>query len=150
MRFRLCCVFASCRIPHGPAFAALTLVEAGKIELLLSREILAEINDVLLRPQVAKKFPHLSLAVVQSFLRQLENIGCWVENVPQTFRLDRDPDDEPYINLAIVGGAQYLVSRDRDLLDLVQESSPEGARLRLLAPELRILDPVDLLRKLPR
>ena len=134
----------------GPAFAALTLAEAGKIELLLSREILAEVNDVLLRPQVAKKFPHLSPAVVQSFLTQLEDIGSWVEDVPQTFRLPRDPDDEPYINLAIVGGAQYLVTRDRDLLDLATERAPEAARLRLLAPGLRILDPVELLRECSR
>jgi putative PIN family toxin of toxin-antitoxin system len=104
-----CVVFLQAAVSRkGPAFAALTLAEAGKIELLLSRDVLAEVNDVLLRPQVAKKFPHLSPDVVQSFLRQLENIGCWVEDVPQTFRLDRDPDDERYINLAIVGGAHIL------------------------------------------
>jgi hypothetical protein len=43
-----------------------------------------------------------------------------------------------------LGGAvaTYLVSRDRDLLDLRSELSPDRRRARELAPELAMMEPV--------
>lgn len=37
------------------------------------------------------------------------------------FSYERDPKDEPYVNLALAAGAKYLVTRDKDLLDLMSE-----------------------------
>jgi predicted nucleic acid-binding protein len=53
-----------------------------------------------------------------------------------------------YINLALAGNAHYLITRDRDLLDLAAQATREAQYLRRLRPELRILDPVALLREL--
>jgi predicted nucleic acid-binding protein len=64
-----------------------------------------------------------------------------VSGVPRVFQFDRDPKDEPYINLAIAAQANYLVSRDNDILDLVDASTPDGQRLRHKAPELQIVEP---------
>jgi predicted nucleic acid-binding protein len=55
----------------------------------------------------------------------------------------RDPKDEPYINLAIAAGADYLTSRDKVLLDLMKD--PEFTSKY---PGIRILDPASLLREL--
>jgi predicted nucleic acid-binding protein len=64
-----------------------------------------------------------------------------VPDVPKAFTLERDPKDEPYINLAIAAAAQYLVTWDKDLLDLA------GNELfRQAYPNLTILDPPTLLR----
>jgi predicted nucleic acid-binding protein len=60
-------------------------------------------------------------------------------------RCQYDPKDEPYINLAIAAEAGYLVSRDSDILDLADASSPDGGRLRLQAAHLQVLDPVSFL-----
>jgi hypothetical protein len=60
---------------------------------------------------------------------------------PHVFSYPRDPDDEPYINLAIAAAAQYLVSWDKDLLDLMRD---EDFRQRF--PGLTILNPVALLK----
>ena len=38
----------------------------------------------------------------------------------------RDPGDEPDMDLAILADAAYLVSRDRDLLDLQDPASAGG------------------------
>jgi putative PIN family toxin of toxin-antitoxin system len=54
--------------------------------------------------------------------------------VPRTLTLPRDPKDEPYLNLALAVGAQYLVSRDKDLLDLMNDGS-----FRQRYPDLTIL-----------
>jgi len=66
-----------------------------------------------------------------------------LSEVPRVFTLERDPKDEPYVNLALATGAQYLVSRDRDLLDLMSV-----ADFRQRYPALNILDPPAFLRAL--
>ena len=63
----------------------------------------------------------------------------------RVFQFDRDPKDEPYINLAIAARVIYLVSRDNDILDLADAATPDGERLRHEAPELQILEPVAFL-----
>jgi len=75
-------------------------------------------------------------------------IATPIQPAPALFRLPRDPDDELYINLALAGNAHYLITRDRDLLDLAARATREAQYLHRLRPELRILDPVALLREL--
>jgi putative PIN family toxin of toxin-antitoxin system len=128
---------------QGPAFACVGLVEEEKLELVVSRAILAEVRDVLSRPKVRAKFPHLTDERAEGFLRWLEDKGITLDEVPQAFEYPRDPDDEPYLNLAIASNARYLVSRDKDLLDLMAD---EDFRQRF--PNLTILNPVALLQEL--
>ena len=68
-----------------------------------------------------------------------------ISDVPRVFTYERDPKDEPYINLALAAGAAYLVSRDKDVLDLAKPSNPEGERLRERTTHLKILDPITFL-----
>ena len=84
------------------------------------------------------------------FLAALGKRTVEVATVPRLFPFGRDPKDEPYINLAIAASARYLVSRDNDILALADVSTPDGERLRRLAPELRILDPVSFLSDIRR
>jgi putative PIN family toxin of toxin-antitoxin system len=130
---------------ESAAGACLLLVEMEAIELCLSKEIIAEVQDVLARPRVRQKFPALTDELVGRFLMALERRAVLIPEVPRVFAYQRDPKDEPYINLAIAAGAGYLVSRDTDLLDLGQPSDLDGGRLRRRAPHLRILDPVSFL-----
>ena len=50
--------------------------------------------------------------------------------------LPRDPDDEVFLNLAIQSDAEFLVTRDRDLLDLMDDSEfcSQFPHLRIVAP----------------
>ena len=50
-----------------------------------------------------------------------------------------------YINLAIVTSAEYLVSRDKDLLDLVTTSTDIALQFRSRYPFLRILTARDFI-----
>jgi putative PIN family toxin of toxin-antitoxin system len=128
---------------RGPAFACLRLVEEGRLSLVISPQVLSEVQQVLGRTKIRAKFPHLTDERVAGFLQWIEEKGIALDEVPRAFSYARDPNDEPYINLAIAGETRYLVSRDRDLLDLMAD---EGFRQRL--PNLTILDPVALLREL--
>lgn len=131
--------------PSGPARACFHLVDEGRVELFLSANIAAEIRDVLSRPKTQQKFPLLTAEWVEMFLRAIQSKAIAVASVPKIESLERDPKDEPYLNLAIAAKARYLVSRDRDLLDLMADP---GFRKRY--PELYVLDPVEFLKEIER
>jgi putative PIN family toxin of toxin-antitoxin system len=133
---------------ESAAGACLLLVELDAIELCVSQEIMAEVRDVLARTRVRQKFPALTDQIVDRFLAALEARTVAVSEIPRVFQFDRDPKDEPYINLAIAARVSYLVSRDSDILDLADASTPDGKRLRHQAPELRILEPVAFLAEM--
>lgn len=120
----------------GPAAECLRRVEARGINLLVSPATLDELRDVMTRPKLARKFPILSDEHVTEFDTKIRAVATELTDVPTVFALPRDPDDEPYVNLAIAGNAKYLVSRDRDLLDLMQDPTFTTAH-----PDLTICDP---------
>ena len=91
---------------------------------------------MLSRSRLRQDFPLLTDEKVESLIETLLLKGRLFRNVPKRFELLRDPDDEPYLNLAIEANAQVLVTRDRDLLDLMKWDTKEG-RLSV-SIELRI------------
>jgi putative PIN family toxin of toxin-antitoxin system len=134
----------------GPAGACLVLVELDAVEIFLSHKIMAEVRDVLTRPRVRRKFSSLTDENVDRFLTALEKRAVVMADVPHVFQFDRDPKDEPYINLAIAARADYLVSRDKDILDLADASTFNGRRLREQAPDLQILEPREFVVEISR
>jgi predicted nucleic acid-binding protein len=73
-------------------------------------------------------------------------MATMIEPIPPRFRFRRDPDDEPYLNLAIHGDANYLVTRDLDLLDLAGHRTDESGELQRISPRIRNVDPITLLK----
>ncbi len=128
---------------HGPAFACLRLVEEDRLVLVVSHEVLSEVREVLARPKVRGKFPHLDDDRVTAFLEWVEQKAVMLADVPRAFDYARDPDDEPYVNLAVAGQARYLVSRDKDLLDLMSDDD-----FLQRYPHLTVINPVAILREL--
>ena len=114
------------------------MAEQGLLELYVSPAILAEVNDVIRRPQIRAKFRQLTDDVVDEFIARIERIAICVDEVGTGITLARDPKDEPYLNLAAHSQVDYLVSRDRDLLEA-------GGAIAQEMPNLRIVDPVAFL-----
>jgi putative PIN family toxin of toxin-antitoxin system len=83
-------------------------------QLLISEATLEELADVLARP---KFDPYVSIVDRQQFIRLLGRIA---ELVPITFtvRACRDPKDDKFLELAINGRADLIVTGDKDLLEL--------------------------------
>jgi len=83
-------------------------------QLLVSEATLEELADVLGR---AKFDPYVTIADRQEFIRLL---GWVAELVPITYRVQacRDPQDDKFLELAINGRADLIVTGDRDLLEL--------------------------------
>jgi putative PIN family toxin of toxin-antitoxin system len=128
----------------GPAARLLIdCAEAGRLALLVSDAILDEVRDVLNRPRIRSKNPAITDEAVERFCMGVLNVARKVDDVPALFALVRDPDDGPYLNLAIFASADYLVTRDNDLLDLMRDTDFRGRY-----PTLTILDPISLLKLL--
>ena len=127
----------------GPSAACLQAVREGRFQLLVRPEIIAEVRDVMARPKTLRKFPTLTVEGVEVYLRSIEDLSVMVFDAPRVWVLERDPKDEPYLNLAITCGADYLATWDKDLLDLMHDDT---FRRRFPAP--MILEPPALLRSL--
>jgi len=134
--------------PHGIAAKCWRLVETEQIALFVSEEILREIADVLHRPAFQKLSANFTLERVQAFLDIISERAICLRNIPEEYRYPRDPKDEPYLNLAVVARADYVVSYDNDLLDLMEENDT-GYEFRRRYPMLRIIEPAKLLGLLP-
>lgn len=128
------------------AAKCLNFAEADLIRLYVSREVLTEVEDVLNRPEIRAHFPDLGDEIVGAFLKRLQTLSVLIRPVPKKFSYPRDEDDEPYINLAVAAGADFIVSRDKDLLDLMTGYSIECKEFRRRFRPLRVVEPVEFLR----
>ncbi len=132
------------------AAKCLNLAESGLVQICVSREVLTEAEDVLNRPEIRAHFPDLSDEIVGAFLKRLQNLSVIIRPVPRKFSYPRDEDDEPYINLAVAAGADFIISRDRDLLDLMTGHTDECKEFRQRFRSLRVVEPVEFLKLLEK
>jgi uncharacterized protein len=131
---------------RGPAVKCLEYFDQGKMLLGVSRATLAEIADVLTRPQLREKYALLTDERIADLLERVRYKGLYLRKVKPHFTYPRDPDDEPYLNLAIEVEADYLISRDADLLDLMKWEQEEGRRFQQRFRFLKIVSPVEFLQ----
>lgn len=135
--------------PTGAAFACLRLAENGTVKLLVSAATIAEVTDLLSRPLVRQRFKTLTDEVAGRFLSRVQSFSETLATPPKAFALPRDPKDEIFTDLAVAGGADYLVSwNERHLNYLMKQDTPEGKDFCARYPALKIRTPVEFLREL--
>jgi putative PIN family toxin of toxin-antitoxin system len=131
---------------QGAAVDCLEAFENGAVKLFISEEILREIADVLTRSKLQAKFSLLTEERAERLLQTLRQKAALIENVPKLFNYPRDPKDEKYINLAAFAKADYVVSRDNDLLDLMIDFTDEAKEFRQRFRPLKVIEPVEFLQ----
>lgn len=95
-----------------PGRALLQALQRG--EILLSQATLEELAEVLQR----KKFDrYVTTGQREEFLEGLVERANFIEATEQV-RVCRDARDDKFLELAISGGAAYIISGDNDLLSL--------------------------------
>lgn len=131
---------------RGPAAACIDRLRTGRFVLLLSDPLLDELHDVPLRPELTRKYTHLTPARVEAFIAEVRGVAVVVPAPPAAFSLPRDPKDEPLIDLAVAGAADYLVTwNHRHLNYLMNRDTPEGVEFCNRFPSLRIITPPEFL-----
>jgi putative PIN family toxin of toxin-antitoxin system len=93
--------------PFSKAALILTLVADGSVRVAYDLRLLSEYRDVLNRP----KF-NLAKENVDAFLTQVEQEGLLVSVKPLGVHLP-DPDDEPFLEVAIAGKVEAIVTGNK-------------------------------------
>jgi putative PIN family toxin of toxin-antitoxin system len=90
--------------PFGPPGEIVRMASSGELTLCLDARILTEYDEVLRRPRFG--FDAGEVAVLLDFA---EHRGHLVASVPLRDSLP-DPDDEPFLEVALAGAAEHLVT----------------------------------------
>jgi putative PIN family toxin of toxin-antitoxin system len=90
--------------------------ERGTFDLVVSPEILQELGRALFYEKL-RKYRWMSEPQVRELLELLAQASILVPGRAR-LRVSRDQDDDKFLVAAVEAGAQYVVTGDRDLLDL--------------------------------
>ena len=122
------------RKPGAACHELIRLAKDGAFELFMSSDILEETAETLRYPHLRKRYDYSDTDII-AFCQDLVLVGTIIDDAP-VVPVVRDPDDDKIVACAVAAGADYLVSRDKDLLILKEH---EG--ISIISPEafLRIL-----------
>ena len=130
--------------PGGPARKLVELAGEGTLALYSSSYVLDELKDVVSRPKIQKQFV-LSDVAVTKFFDLIAVCATMLDDVVHVYDLPRDPKDAHYVDLAVAAKAKLIVSRDKDLLALRDDTTAEGRDFHARFPEIQVLTPPELL-----
>ena len=103
-------------LPHGSVGPVLLRLRQGEYTLLYAQSLLEELVDVLNRPRIRHKYG-LSQEDIQSVVGLIILRGEAV--IPERrIAACRDPRDDKFLEVAVAGRADVIVSSDQDLLAL--------------------------------
>ncbi len=134
----------------SPAAKILDLMDSREIRLYVSEGVLREAREVMNRPRLRAKLSGLTDERVEALFLRLEKQAFWLREIPDNFDFRRDPKDAPYINLAVAADADYIVSRDHDLLDLMSGHDDDSKEFRQRFRPLKVITPEALLAEVER
>ena len=120
--------------PHS-APGRVIFAHTDEYRLILSAPIVREILEVLQRPEITSKIQFVAgmdTRRVLDLLSQAEIVE--LSSIPQ---VSRDPKDDKFLATAVAGEADYVISEDRDLLDLGEY---QGIKIVDVATFLKILN----------
>ena len=115
---------------EGISAELLRKAAAGAFTVCTAEEILDETRRVLLQyPRIRKRYQYPDEAVTE-YVNLLRVVSHLVTGLPKLRAVIRDPNDDMILACAIKAKAGYVVSRDKDLLDL-----ESYRRTKMVSPE---------------
>jgi putative PIN family toxin of toxin-antitoxin system len=106
-------VFISAIFFSGPPAKILQAWKDGKIQIVLTRDILKEYRRV--AEELSGKFPKVD---TRRILELMSNYGELVETQGISVAVCEDQDDDKFLECAIATGSKLIVSGDKHLLNV--------------------------------
>jgi hypothetical protein len=123
---------ALARSPEAPSVMALDAALDGRLELVTSPKLLAEVANVLGRTRLRR---YLSTDEAIRFVDDLAALTVQLNDPAEPHpAVCRDPRDDYLVALAHASGAQALVTGDLDLLAI----DPNELEIEILTPRLLV------------
>lgn len=92
----------------------LELLSYPEYQLVVCTELMEEIKDVFSRPKFARYFTSEQLDLLMKFMNE-RAVSFILKDIPSRCR---DPKDDYLLELALVSNADFLITGDKDLLDI--------------------------------
>lgn len=102
---------------HGEAYQCLLMARAGLVQAVYCREMLAELSEKL------EEVFGFSTDRIRSVLRDVKRFAREAQIAGSLHVVTKDPDDDMFVECAVVTGAQWIVSGDWHLLNLGEYQS---------------------------
>jgi putative PIN family toxin of toxin-antitoxin system len=99
---------------QGKPRSLIDLATQGQIEIVSSAEMINELREVLSREKFG--LGREEQATIMDFIIRL----CRITILKSKFKAVKDPDDDIVVNTAYDGKAAYIVSGDKEVLELKQ------------------------------
>lgn len=103
--------------PKGNPAKILKIWRDGKLEVIISPEILKEIREVFFRPKI-KKLSFWTDKQRNQLIEDLANIGLLVPGSLKLKVVIEDPHDDKFVIAAVEGKADYIITGDLHLKNL--------------------------------
>jgi len=135
---------------EGPSGRCFDLARSIHFDLFASRTMFQKFRATASKPAVRTHLPSLTPLRIRQFVVLLERRAQFVRRVARTAPIVRDAKDQIYLDLAAAVGADFLITRDHDLLDLMTQHTIAAKEFRSRSRPLRIVTPVGFLRDVER
>ena len=119
---------------------------AGSIQLFVSRNILAEFRTVIRRPTFSRFLPDLTVDEIEAFITAIGEVAEIIRVPSGSVEIVRDAKDNMILELAELCGPNFIVSWDRDLLDLTTGFDTASKEFRQRFRHLTIVRPNEFLK----
>jgi len=114
---------------YGASDIILGKVENKEIKLFLSEEIIKEFIRVLGYEEIQNKIKRKNLEMKRS-VEKIVSISTMVEPKQSFQVIEDDPDDDKFLEVAVEGNVDYIISQDKHLLRL-----KEFRGIKIITPE---------------
>jgi len=114
---------------NGPSFEIVRKVSLNEIELVATKETIAEYNKIINSEEIMDKSKEKDLMVNDAVLEILEHSNL-VDPKRKFDLIKDDPDDNKLLECAFEGKAEFIISKDKHLLKI-----KEFEGIKIVSPE---------------
>lgn len=114
-----CNILVMCLTSRSPYHVVYQALITGKFDLIITEDILFEYAEI-----IQQKYGLSTAAAFLSLLTELPNVHSQFVYYKWNL-IEADPDDNKYVDSAIAGQAEYLVTEDKHFAALKQITFPQ-------------------------